>query len=81
MADHSKTAVAGIFNTERIASRLAPVQTAKMLSKPSRNSGASKRSPSPHRPSAFKVAGLVVNVVIVAYLVLRLRRERHEAQE
>jgi len=31
-----------------------------------------------HEPSAAKVAGLVVNVLVVIYLVLRLRDERRE---
>jgi uncharacterized membrane protein (DUF2068 family) len=33
-----------------------------------------------HKPTVFKVAGLAVNVLIVAYLVIRLWRERHESQ-
>lgn len=32
-----------------------------------------------HKPSALKVAGLLANVVIVVYLVVRLWRERQEA--
>lgn len=32
-----------------------------------------------HKPSATKVAGLVLNVLVVAYLVVRLRDERREA--
>jgi uncharacterized membrane protein (DUF2068 family) len=32
-----------------------------------------------HKPSAAKVAGLVLNVLVVVYLVLRLRGERREA--
>ena len=34
-----------------------------------------------HKATAFKAAGLAVNVLIVAYLVIRLWRERHESKE